>query len=81
MGEIDDAHDAEDEVQPEPDQAEIKAEKNSGEKRVKEHVSAHLPGRAKRHPGPRANARLSGSRIAFVRGGGSRSRANPHGRG
>jgi hypothetical protein len=38
MRQIDDAHDAEDEVQAEAHQAEVEAEEDAGEERVDEHV-------------------------------------------
>ncbi len=37
MRQIDDAHDAEDEIEPEPDQREIQAEQNSGQQAVGQH--------------------------------------------
>ena len=41
MREIDDAHDAEDEVQTEPDEAEIQAVQQPGEHGVEEHAVKH----------------------------------------
>ena len=40
MREIDDAHDAEHEIEPEPDEGEIQAEEQSGEQRIRQHAGA-----------------------------------------
>ena len=43
MRQVDDAHDAEHEIEADPDQAEIQTEQHAGDERVNQHVSAQPP--------------------------------------